>query len=122
MSTYAVGSAVSERVTAHARALRPAAPRVRLTRRGRLLVTLILTLVVVAALGTLRSSVMASGADDGPVASYVTVQPGQTLWQIAGAVAPRADRRDTVSRILAMNNQSGADLAVGQRLAVPARR
>jgi predicted Zn-dependent protease len=51
---------------------------------------------------------------------YVTVAPGETLWSIAGQVAPGADRRDTVHRIVDLNALRDAQLQVGQRVAVPA--
>ncbi len=93
---------------------------VRLTRRGRLVATLLLTVLLAGALGSVRVVGHASGTTDGPVATFVTVQSGQTLWQIAGAVAPGEDRRDTVARIIDMNELDGARIARGQRLAVPA--
>ena len=51
---------------------------------------------------------------------YITVGPGETLWAIAGEVAPDADRRDTVQRILEINALPSANLQAGQRIAVPA--
>jgi hypothetical protein len=51
--------------------------------------------------------------------SYRTVLPGETLWQIAGEVAPGVDRRDTVARIVELNALSSAGVAAGQRIAVP---
>ena len=61
-----------------------------------------------------------SARDARPAIEYVVVQPGETLWDVAGRVAPDADRRDTVERILAMNNLRGAGVDAFQRLAVPA--
>lgn len=94
---------------------------VRLTRRGRLLLTLLLTLVLAGALGSVRLKGHASATTDGPVASFVTVSSGQTLWQIAGAVAPGQDRRATVARIIELNDLRSARIAAGQQLAVPIR-
>jgi LysM repeat protein len=51
----------------------------------------------------------------------VTVAPGQTLWAIAGEVAPNADRRDTVARIQELNALSSVNLQAGQKIAVPTR-
>ena len=50
----------------------------------------------------------------------MTVQPGQTLWQIALRVAPRDDPRDTVDRIRALNDLDTTAVQAGQRLVVPA--
>jgi hypothetical protein len=52
--------------------------------------------------------------------SYRVILPGETLWQIAGEVAPNTDRRDTVAQILELNALSTAQVQVGQRIALPA--
>jgi LysM repeat protein len=52
----------------------------------------------------------------------VTVAPGDSLWSIAGDVAPDADRRDTVAEIMELNALSGSSVNVGQRIAVPLSR
>jgi Tfp pilus assembly protein FimV len=51
--------------------------------------------------------------------TYRVVLPGETLWQIAGEVAPGVDRRDTVARLLELNALSTAGVRAGQRIAVP---
>jgi hypothetical protein len=51
--------------------------------------------------------------------SYRVVLPGETLWQIAGEVAPGVDRRDTVARIIELNALSTGGVNAGQRIAVP---
>ena len=63
-----------------------------------------------------------AGTDSAPVPTrYVTVAPGQTLWAIAGEVAPNADRRDTVARIQELNALHSVNLQAGQTIAVPTR-
>lgn len=52
----------------------------------------------------------------GPAAVYV-VEPGDTLWSIAGEIAPGTDVRVTVDRLVERNGN--APLAVGQRLELP---
>lgn len=94
----------------------------RLTRRGRLVVfALLLTLALAASLFTGAISVAGTTRSAVPV-RYVTVEPGQTLWAIAGEVAPGADRRDTVSQILELNALPGSGVQAGQRIAVPITR
>lgn len=96
---------------------------VRLTRRGRAvvvgtLVAVALTAVVVS--GT--ASVATAGADSAvPVATTtVTVEQGQSLWEIARAVAPDTDPRTTISRIVERNDLPSAGvIRAGQRLTVP---
>lgn len=101
------------------------APPLRLTPRGRLVVrslVVLLGLLVTAAvvLGAGRSA--KADADAHPVEiGYHVVLPGETLWQIAGEVAPRADRRDTVARIVELNALGSEALAAGDRIAVPVR-
>jgi LysM repeat protein len=94
----------------------------RLTRRGRLLITMLLSLCGVSlTLFTGTVSLAGTQSDQVPV-RYVTVAPGETLWSIAGEVAPATDRRDTVQRIVDLNALDGPRLSVGQRIAVPLPR
>jgi Tfp pilus assembly protein FimV len=61
-------------------------------------------------------SPLAYGASGTPVpdgATYV-VQPGDTVWSIAAQLAPGADVRGMVDRLVGLNG--GAALEVGQRL------
>jgi LysM repeat protein len=51
--------------------------------------------------------------------TFVVVQPGQTLWEIARVAAPGEDPRATIGRILDLNALSGVDIRAGQRLALP---
>ncbi len=100
-------------------------PRVRLTRRGRvlrsvLLAVLVLTAVLAAVVLWGPSVVATSGAGEPVPVRTVTVQPGQTLWDIATDSGIGGDPRDVVRDIQQLNALSDAgDLQVGQRLAVP---
>jgi hypothetical protein len=49
----------------------------------------------------------------------VTVEGGETLWQVAHEIAPTKDPRDVVSDIVRLNNLPSAEVAAGQTLAVP---
>jgi hypothetical protein len=98
-------------------------PRVRLTRRGRVVVqagaaALLLLAVICAVLLVGRTATAGEQAHPVPV-SYRIVLPGETLWQIAGQVAPEADRRDTVDEIVELNGLRSAEVSAGQRVAVP---
>ena len=91
----------------------------RLTRRGRLVITATLTAAGIGAtMFTGAVSLAGTQAQHAPV-RYVTVAPGDTLWSIAGEAAPGEDRRDTVHRIVDLNALRDASLSVGQRVAVP---
>lgn len=96
----------------------------RLTRRGQWLVRVVVTLaVVVCVLGGVlllsRTAEAGSRPQQVPL-TYHVVLPGETLWQIAGEVAPAADRRDTMARLRELNALDSGQLSVGQRIAVPA--
>ena len=128
MSTMTVSAAYAGRrsagrpVRSAAATVAPPRPATRLTRRGRLLVTGVVLLVLVAAAVLLSGGVPATaGTDRGaPVtAERVTVAPGETLWQIAQRVAPGTDPRETVARILDLNGLQTAQVQVGTALLLP---
>ena len=101
----------------------------RITKRGRAVVTMLAAIPLVA--GALVFAVnggMATATQTGSSATfeaatfdYVTVASGQSLWQLAAALAPSADPRDVVSDIVHLNQLDGADVQPGQRLAIPAQ-
>jgi len=111
---------------------RRAAPAgLRLTPRGRAVVrglvmaggavvaTLLLTLVV--GLAVLLGGGRAEGGEQArpiPVTHHV-VAPGETLWELALSVSPGRDPRDTVARIVELNQLRSANVPVGTRLALP---
>ncbi len=97
----------------------------RLTARGRavLRAVVVIGLVLGMVLAVLVLDRPArAGTEAHPVAAvrYV-VQPGDTLWDIAGRVAPEADRRDTVLRIVELNALSSSAVQAGQEIALPPR-
>ena len=54
-----------------------------------------------------------------PTRTYV-VDPGDTLWEIADALAaPGADIRDTVDSIMELNSFDGATIYPGQAILLP---
>jgi len=101
--------------------------RLRLTRRGRAVLTLLVALPVVIALVVgffAGASALAEGAAPAGTApasfEYVTVQPGQSLWELASELAPGADPRDVIQEIKALNALDSSAVNPGQRLAIPA--
>ncbi len=102
---------------------RPAEP-LRLTRRGRWAVLVIVTLAasVMWALSTLGPVSAGTDAGEGgpAVSSTWVVQPGETLWVIAERVDPDTDPRETVARIVAMNDLPDSSVLIGQELQIPA--
>ena len=93
---------------------------VRLTRRGRLLV---LGLGLAATLGLGLAAASISNATSQPEQTRViTVQPGQTLWDIssrAAATGGSGDVRSMMSHLEAINHLDSSSLQVGQHLRVP---
>lgn len=112
--------------TAHASPVAPLAvsrpvPALRLTRRGRLVV-FAATLIAVLGFGLVVSSAVVATSDSGepPATEVVVVQPGETLWQIAGDIHPGGDIRDTVDDIMRLNAlDSPAGLQMGTELHLP---
>ena len=96
----------------------------RLTRRGRLvLVALVVALAfAVISLGQAALSTQAqAGSESSSDASRTwVVQPDETLWSIAEQIDPDADPRETVARIVSMNDLPDSAVLVGQEIHVPA--
>jgi len=107
---------------AHVLTRRPAPTRAtgpaRLTRRGRVVVVLmVLALLVLAGFTLGRVSSQAAGPAK-PLPT-VTVQAGETLWQIAARVAPHADRRALVMQLEALNHLRDGRVVAGEALQLP---
>lgn len=106
------------RPTATVTAVSPS--RVRLTRRGRALVTLAFLAVLLTGmvpLGGWATATLTGGSPE-PV-QVVEVQAGDTLYEIAADVAAPGQVREMVYRIQELNSLPGAQISEGQRLAVP---
>ena len=111
MSTITISSAFAPTVRA---------PRVRLTRRGRavfFVAFLAAVLVAMSALGSWAAASRDAGTPE-PV-RIVEVQPGDTLYGIAGDLAKPGHVREMVNRIRELNSLPGGQIDVGQKLAVP---
>jgi hypothetical protein len=93
---------------------------VRLTRRGRLVLTLLFVVALTVVLAVFGATSAATGEAGEPVPTRsVVVQPGDTLWGIAAEVAEPGQVREMVHRIQELNAMSGSGVAIGQELAVP---
>ncbi|GAA4490592.1 LysM peptidoglycan-binding domain-containing protein [Microbacterium panaciterrae] len=99
--------------------------RLRITARGRRVLAALVTLPIAAAIAFAAvsgGSALASGELTGAnTFATVTVQSGDTLWSIAGEVAPKVDPRDVVAAISKLNLIDGGVISVGQHLAIPAQ-
>ncbi len=97
-------------------------PTVRLTPRGRIVVTAASALLI-GALSVLLATA-AQAARSGSVApgghvAKVAVGPGQSLWSLAEAFDPDSDPRVIVQEIRRLNSLAGDELQPGQVLWVP---
>lgn len=108
----------------HSPVLHEVAPRLRITRRGRavLLALVAVPIAVIAGVFAINGGT-ASATSDATASQfeYLQVESGQTLWQLAGEVAPDSDPRDVVSDILHLNQLASSDVQPGQQLAIPER-
>ncbi|MCU1635800.1 MAG: Conserved rane protein [Cryobacterium sp.] len=96
--------------------------RLHLTPRGRaVFTTLAATPLIIAALAFAINDGGAFATSDsaGITFDYVTIQSGQSLWQLAESVAPSADPRDVIAEIVSLNQLPAEDVQPGQRLALP---
>jgi hypothetical protein len=105
-----------------------AAGPVRLTRRGRIVVTGVSALLIglaSVALATTAQAARGVGTDRAGAASqgkYVTrvmVRPGQSLWTLAEGYDPDADPRNIIADIEQLNSLTTDQLQPGQLLWVP---
>ncbi|HXR45210.1 MAG TPA: LysM peptidoglycan-binding domain-containing protein [Pseudolysinimonas sp.] len=102
----------------------PVRPRLRITRRGRAVLAVLMAIplaagALFAGFGAMGATATQTSGADG--FSYVSVQPGESLWQLAETVAPNADPRDVVSDIVKLNDLGSGEIQPGQRIAIPAQ-
>jgi len=99
---------------------KPAPRTVRLTRRGRIVLVLgflTLALALMIPFGGWATATLTRGSPE-PV-RIVEVQPGDTLYGIAGDLAKPGHIREMVHRIQELNSLPGGQITEGQKLAVP---
>lgn len=100
-----------------------ASPRLRITRRGKVVLAVLLSLPSAALIGTMALSSMpavASSSDSSYEFDYVTVSAGESLWDVAERIAPQADPRDVIADIERLNGLEASGVQAGASLAIPA--
>lgn len=113
--------ALARRTTYSTPARRETEPALRLTRRGRFVVTLLFVVALLIGGTAIASNVAASGVSGSDVVTTeVTVGAGDTLWAIASEHAEAGKTQEMIRRIKELNALSGSTLQVGQVLAIPA--
>lgn len=103
-----------------AKSAAPANSGVKLTVRGRRVVALLALLPIVLAF-LLIGTKSAQAETATPSTAVITVEAGQSLWDVAVAVAPNEDPRATIWTIKALNGLETSEVQAGQALTVPAQ-
>jgi hypothetical protein len=94
--------------------------RLRLTRRGRLVIVVFSLLLAATVIAVLAP---ASRADGPPAAApTAVVQPGDTLWSVVERHRPSRDPFAMIEEIRRLNDLDGYTIHAGQRLTLPRRR
>jgi LysM domain len=120
MSSFAVTPGFGVRRPARPVAQLHASAPLRLTRRGRLVMTVVFLAVMLAALTVFGAHSAATGQGGVPVQTRtVEVGQGDTLWGIASKVAEPGQVREMVLKIEQLNALDGPALVEGQEIAVP---
>ena len=96
-------------------------PPLRLTRRGRAVVLGVLLLIASLCSAVLFTT--ASRAQQPPAGPppTIVVQPGDTLWDIAGRTMPRRNHQDAVAELRRLNGLPDSALTPGAVLILPRR-
>ncbi len=99
--------------------------RLRLTRRGRAVIAVLVSLPLVVALVGLSlnggGATATSVGNGAAVVTTVTVESGQSLWSLAASIAPDDSTADVVADLMAINALESPSVRPGQQLVVPER-
>ena len=90
---------------------------VRVTRRGRLVLTTSALLLCLTGVGV--GAQAAIGGTSAPAYDTVVVQPGQTLSQIAQRAYPQMSVGNAIQRVQGANRLNGLQVFAGERLQLP---
>ena len=97
---------------------------IKLTRRGRLVLStvsfgIMLAISAFSLFGIATSSAKANNETSNSETTQIVVAPGETLWTIAERVNPEIDPRAVIEDIKALNVIEGSEVYAGQVLLVP---
>lgn len=106
-------------MTAVTTQLHPMSPK----RRARLARTLFVLSALAIMIAGLIFNQSAAAVDEGSTKTvafnYISVMPGESLWQLAETHANGQNQQDWVAEIILLNNLQSADLVAGDKLALP---
>ncbi len=97
---------------------KPANSGLKLTVRGRRVVALLALLPIVIAFFFVGTRAVQAD-QSGPTTEVIKVEAGQSLWDVAVAVAPSEDPRSTIWTIKELNDLTTSEVLAGQALVVP---
>jgi LysM domain len=93
-----------------------------MTRRGR---AVLLTIVAVPVVGIALFFGISAGGATATTSSTplqtITMPAGESLWQVATEIAPKADPRDFIADVVSVNQLASTDVQPGQTLEIPAK-
>jgi hypothetical protein len=93
-----------------------------MTRRGRaVLLGLVATPLVLVALAFGINAGGATATSSSTPLAKVTVVDGESLWNVAQQIAPKADPRDVIADIESVNRMNSASIYPGEQLLIPAQ-
>lgn len=99
--------------------LHPMSPK----RRARLVRTLFVLSAVALVIAGLIFNQSAVATDQPRIGerafNYISVMPGDSLWDLAQTYAEGKNRQDWIAEIIVLNNLSSSSLSTGDRLALP---
>ena len=85
----------------------------------RRLVRAVVVLALSFAISILGISGSFAGSTQGVEVEFVTVQSGDSLWELADKYASSQDPRDWIARIVMLNALETVELTPGQQIALP---
>ena len=104
----------------------PASPAtLTLTNRGRTVITVSALIVATSSFAATFSAFNGAAASTASisaapvVAEQIIVQPGESYWSIARAIAPGRSTQDVIDQIHELNPFEGATLQAGTKILVP---
>lgn len=90
----------------------------RLTNPAKLLRAFVILAVALGFSLTSLSGSMA-GNQGQTTLTYITIQQGDSLWELASHHAPKSDPRDWIAEVVMLNALTTIDLTPGQQIALP---
>lgn len=80
----------------------------------------VLVMAIIMAIGFFSSNAHASATGSKASFEYVTVNSGQSLWDLADRYAGQdVNQREWIASLVELNNLTSNDLQPGQRIALP---